>query len=97
MTTLIQAPVAKPAKALRAKTCTCVVCVLTSNESQNERGRTALRIEITDMTLKQPKRSAKYAGRMRPRIELPLQEVRYAHGWESIFLNWGDRKENGNS
>jgi hypothetical protein len=59
MKTLIQAPVPKPAMALRAKTCACVVLAFTSRGSQKARRRTAFRIAIMDIELKRPKRSAR--------------------------------------
>jgi hypothetical protein len=45
--------------ALRAKTCVCVVWLLTSSGSQKARRRIALRAEMTEMLLKRPKRSAR--------------------------------------
>jgi hypothetical protein len=59
MKTLIQAPVEKPAIALRAKTWACVVAGLTSRGSQKASNTTALRRETTEMELKRPKRSAR--------------------------------------
>jgi hypothetical protein len=59
MNTLMQAPVAKPAKTLRATTWVCVVCGFTSSASQKARRRMALRKEIMEIELKRPKRSAR--------------------------------------
>jgi hypothetical protein len=74
MKTLIQAPVEKPAIALSANTWACVVAGFTSRGSQKASSTTALRRETTEMELKRPKRSARYAGRIRPMIELPLEK-----------------------
>lgn len=59
MKTLIQAPVEKPAVALRAKAWACVVAGLTSRGSQKASSTMALRRDTTEMELKRLKRSAR--------------------------------------
>jgi hypothetical protein len=57
-----------------------VVIGLISSGSQKASRKMALRKETIEMLLKRPKRSARYAGRIRPRIELPLDgDVRHGH------------------